>query len=531
MNYSHLITTTKKNSRWVVTVALVGLLGALFYQQTTQNSVRAADTTPVKIMVVGDSISHGHSGDYTWRYRLWQHLTTNNTAVDFVGPKQTVYDENNANSLAYIDPNFDRDHDATWGRTLINEKSTIASEVTASDPDVLLAFMGTNDLVWWGETGEQVATDLSTFVANACAAKPSLKIVVTKVTPLGDKSDDFNARWADYNNRIPMVAAAATNCTQPLVVADPTTGFTPATDTYDNAHPTPSGEYKIAAGFANALWSGYGIGAAYGEIPTAPAWPLAPTNLVAKEASTMASITWSPVVGATGYYVYLKSLTTGNVFPRVSVTGTTAGNIYLTNGNTYEYSVSAYRYNVEGPTTSVQVTPLYPAPTTLTVQPLNKGVKLDWNSVGNTWYYVYMRNVTRGETTFKQLTYPATSNTFTGGLMNNGETYEFKVSALAGKLSQAIAVIPTAAPATLTATAGAGKATLSWSAAVGATSYNVYKKDITLQEATFTKISTTTTRSFVASGLIKGHVYQFQVSSVNSTGEGPTSPVAQATAL
>ena len=36
-------------------------------------------------MVVGDSISHGFEGDYTWRYRLWQWFQSNNVAVDFVG--------------------------------------------------------------------------------------------------------------------------------------------------------------------------------------------------------------------------------------------------------------------------------------------------------------------------------------------------------------------------------------------------------------------------------------------------------------
>jgi hypothetical protein len=527
MALAHRLILKKHNRRFLVIATLL-LLG-LSFQQSRQNPAHAEPVQPAKIMVVGGSISQGHSGDYTYRYRLWQHLTANGTAVDFVGPKQTVYDENDANSLAYLDPNFDRDHDATWGRSVAYEKDTIASEVLGSDPDTLLVFIGTNDLVWFARTGEEVAADLSTFVANACAVKPDLKIVLSKLTPVGGKDADFNARWADYNDRIPAVAASATNCTQPLVVSDPLPGFAVATDTYDNTHPTPSGEYKIAAAFANALWNGYGIGAAYGVLPAAPAWPQAPTNLVGREASTMAYVSWDPVPGAQGYYVYRKNLTTGVAQPRISVTTTSTSNIYLTNGNTYEYKISAYRYAAEGPTASVQVTPLYPAPTTLTAQPLNKGVKLDWNSVGNTWYYVYMRNVTRGEA-FKQLTYPATSNTFTGGLMINGETYEFKVGSIYGKISLPIAVIPTAAPASLTATAGTGKVTLSWPAAVGATSYNVYRKNVTLQETTFTKVGSATGTSFVASGLVKGHVYQFQVSSVNSTGEGPSSPAAQATA-
>src|SRR5690606_5359517 len=39
-----------------------------------------------KIMITGDSISQGSSGDYTWRYRLYKHLTANGVTPDFVGP-------------------------------------------------------------------------------------------------------------------------------------------------------------------------------------------------------------------------------------------------------------------------------------------------------------------------------------------------------------------------------------------------------------------------------------------------------------
>ena len=33
-----------------------------------------ADPAPVRIMVVGDSITEGSSGDWTWRYRLAKYL-------------------------------------------------------------------------------------------------------------------------------------------------------------------------------------------------------------------------------------------------------------------------------------------------------------------------------------------------------------------------------------------------------------------------------------------------------------------------
>ena len=40
----------------------------------------------IRIMVVGDSITQGVEGDWTWRYRLWEWFKSQNIAVDFVGP-------------------------------------------------------------------------------------------------------------------------------------------------------------------------------------------------------------------------------------------------------------------------------------------------------------------------------------------------------------------------------------------------------------------------------------------------------------
>lgn len=45
-----------------------------------------AMATPIKVMFVGDSITHGHEGDYTWRYRMWEWFRANNISFDFVGP-------------------------------------------------------------------------------------------------------------------------------------------------------------------------------------------------------------------------------------------------------------------------------------------------------------------------------------------------------------------------------------------------------------------------------------------------------------
>lgn len=60
-------------------------------------------------MFVGDSMTIGSTGDFTWRYRMWQHLNaTFDGPYRIVGPRHTLHDpvEGAATSSAYADPGF-----------------------------------------------------------------------------------------------------------------------------------------------------------------------------------------------------------------------------------------------------------------------------------------------------------------------------------------------------------------------------------------------------------------------------------------
>jgi hypothetical protein len=52
-------------------------------------------TSPPRILIIGDSITNGLEGSYTWRYRLWQHFADANVPVQFVGSRlgtEDIYD-------------------------------------------------------------------------------------------------------------------------------------------------------------------------------------------------------------------------------------------------------------------------------------------------------------------------------------------------------------------------------------------------------------------------------------------------------
>ncbi|ORY58741.1 uncharacterized protein BCR38DRAFT_477589 [Pseudomassariella vexata] len=98
-------------------------------------------------MIVGESITHGWEGDYTWRSRLWEWFQTTGVNVDFVGPytgtklpvddakkpirspKQsddtliTMTPDNDGGYAADVSPDFDNNHCAVWGRQIEKVKA------------------------------------------------------------------------------------------------------------------------------------------------------------------------------------------------------------------------------------------------------------------------------------------------------------------------------------------------------------------------------------------------------------------------
>ena len=86
---------------------------------------------------------------------------------------------------------------------------------------------------------------------------------------------------------------------------------------------------------------------------------------------------------------------------------------------------------------------------------------------------------------------------------------------------------PPAAPAGLVASAGNAQVGLTWSAASGATSYNV--KRATVSGGPYTTITSVTGTSFTNTGLTNGTTYYYVVSAVNAFGESANSSQAGAT--
>src|SRR5262245_45869916 len=75
--------TSMRARRLTGTVVATLLASALALAFTAAS---AAAAPAGRILIVGDSISQGHEGDFTWRYRFAEHLRIAGAAPDFVGP-------------------------------------------------------------------------------------------------------------------------------------------------------------------------------------------------------------------------------------------------------------------------------------------------------------------------------------------------------------------------------------------------------------------------------------------------------------
>ena len=172
------------------------------------------------------------------------------------------------------------------------------------------------------------------------------------------------------------------------------------------------------------------------------------------------------------------------------------------------------------------------APSNVTATPGDNTVTVSWDNVAGAAsyniYYGTSAGVTKANGTKLS---SATSPRAVAGLAN-GTTYYFVVTAVNADGESAVsaeisatpaAAPPPAAPTGVTATAGNGQVTVSWSAVAGATSYNIYYASSPgVTTASPTKVVGATSGDPVT-GLTNGTTYYFVVTAFNANGESAVS--------
>ncbi|MEV4576641.1 GDSL-type esterase/lipase family protein [Nonomuraea jabiensis] len=523
--------------------------------------------TGVKIMVVGDSITHGSEGDYTWRYRLANHFASKGVQVDFVGPRRGTYDKySDQRAIAqiegraqppqefypgpsngpYRDGNFDSDHDAMWGWTYADAMGKIKADVAAAKPDYLVVALGFNDIAFWGGADSTIGY-FKDFIAQARAGKSDLKILVSNVINRTELAgyEWLNPAINDYKAKLPAAAASLSTSSSPIYVVDVNTGFNPATDAYDGLHPNGVGEYKFAKAFADAFASRFSLGATFGSVPSSvpditvstPAW------VTATPTPEGITIRWARVFGASGYYIHSRDATTGQAFEKLplAIGGDHWITRWVTKGHRYEFKISAARGTTETAPTDVaaaEPNPLTPpAPTNVKLTPGDQKVTITWTaSTGASGYQLYGVGSDGVWLPNKDVT--GTSATYTG--LANGRTYNIAVAAVnqygAGMPGSSLGARPGyGAPPAVSMidawTSNHYEANLTWQDSITATGYWLEGMDHTAASPTWNRIPVPITPDdaghnpgFTAGYLFTGaENHSYRVIPANGTMEAPPS--------
>jgi hypothetical protein len=296
--------------------------------------------------------------------------------------------------------------------------------------------------------------------------------------------------------------------------------------------------------FTVAAHNSVGIGAQSTPATTspssAPTVPGAPSGLGAIPGNGRVTLSWIAPSNNGGavidyYQVYVNGIVVSDHFSTTSTTITG-----LINDQQYSFTIAAHNSVGAGAQSMAiaampsTVTTVPGVPTGLTASPGNGQVTLSWaaptsnGGVVIDYYVVYQDGI--------EITHPVAASVTINGL-TNGHSYDFTVAAHnwvgTGVHSLVVTVTPISGavlpgiPTGLTATAGVGKVTLSWTAPAGSTEidyYIVYQNGVDVEH-----VSTTST---IINELTNGEGYSFAVAAHGLGGVGPqsstqsTSPIA-----
>lgn len=318
----------------------------------------------------------------------------------------------------------------------------------------------------------------------------------------------------------------------------------------------------LLASFGTAAWTGLDPGARFekaGSVTWAILGPSPPRNLDASAGDGYVDLSWDPpadLLPPLGYFVYRGTSPGGE--GRIGDTlllDTSYRDNAVTNGVTYWYYVTASNLDGESnPSNEVPATPGGPPPPTAPDPPQNLqaqggdgSVSLTWQAPDNnggspiTNYHIY-----RG-TTPDGLNRTATVGdvrSYSDAGVTNGVTYLYKVTAEndvgeGGRSNVASATpeappTPPGPPVNLQATAGDANVQLDWSAPTDnggspITNYRIRRGTVSGQLALLAEVPDV--RSYLDSSVTNGNTYYYNVTAVNSAGEGPPSNEVSATPM
>ncbi|XVX20841.1 GDSL-type esterase/lipase family protein [Actinomycetota bacterium] len=374
-------TTPASSRRWLAVALIAALIACAAVAWLV---ARSRDDGPPRVLVVGDSLSHGMPGDYTWRYWAARQLAQEEVPFSYVGPYTGTYD---FYADARVDATCPRPSDGTplaadatggpyrqafpkatgsahaarWGQTLTHALADAPGQVRAAEPDVVVLELGFNDL-HYGMSWDVTQDNLEELVGKVRGEAPKADIVLTTVPLVAPASgyEDHRPISRLYNDDLPRLAARISTEDSRVVTADLASGYDSATMTWDQTHPNAAGEQHLAKAMLAALAKvGLGSGGWTLTDPPATDLPLVPPTVTAESGPHGVDLTWDHVPGATAYRIASKQAD-DPAEPRPLPVGVLDDHFTdrpLPEGARLAYTVTAVRGDAQsGPSAEQQVT-------------------------------------------------------------------------------------------------------------------------------------------------------------------------------
>ena len=297
-----------------------------------------------------------------------------------------------------------------------------------------------------------------------------------------------------------------------------------------------------------ACGGGGGGGGGAASTTTTTSALLPPDQLTADARDDEVVLRWSNAASASSYSVYWSTAPgVTKASPRIAGTHSIYVVTSLKPGTAYYFAVASADARGESTLSrEVAATPVdpppQPAPAGVSAMAQDGKIQISWMpgwdaSSDTTTYTIYYGTGAHPGKTSPLRVAGATSPQTVGGLVN-GTPYYFVVTAASASgesgpsfevAATPLANPPPAPPATLTAVEGNAAVTLTWAAATGASSYNLYySTEFDVNKSTGTRVSGVAS-PFVLGGLTNRTAYYFVVTSVSGGGESSGSPQQSAT--
>ncbi|HEY1135795.1 MAG TPA: GDSL-type esterase/lipase family protein [Nocardioides sp.] len=288
-----------------------------------------------RILLVGDSITQGMAGDWTWRYRAYQLLAAQGVEPDFVGYRTDTVDPATKERVEdYADPDFDRDHAGVAGMSATDPQFDVAGLTAATRPDVVVVSLGVNDALQ-GHDPVVVAAALEATVADVRSVAPYADVVLAEQT----------TTWVDgvpaINALIRQLVGTLDSAESRVVLAPVPDGYDALGDTWDGVHPNAIGELGIAHEVVGALAElGYAEKpAVVTDVPAAGPPRSVVAARVTSATPTSLELTWTLPRGITKVEVQGRDLSTGGGWTPLGLSAWDAREHTLTGlapGHSYE---------------------------------------------------------------------------------------------------------------------------------------------------------------------------------------------------